>query len=172
MRPLSPGSLMPRRPTWRTRSGTGRLRQRCPMCEGPGSRWRISGDSSGRHKRELDSIDVVIREGEGRHCWKKLETQVEDIYVTSSVPQLLEISYKEAGKASGVRFLLDHLKIAREHLAAFGDGDNDSGMLRLAGIGVAVANAVPGCLAAADRITGSNDEDGVAAELERMLAEL
>ena len=82
-----------------------------------------------------------------------------------------EISYKEAGKDSGVRFLLDHLKIAREHLAAFGDGDNDSGMLQLAGIGVAVANAVPGCLAAADRITGSNDEDGVAAELERILAE-
>ena len=44
-------------------------------------------------------------------------------------------------------------------------------MLRLAGVGVAVANAVPGCLAAADRITGSNDEDGVAAELERILAE-
>ena len=123
-----------------------------------------------RHKRELDSIDVVIREGK-EALWKKLETQVEDIYVTSSVPQLLEISYKEAGKASGVRFLLDHLKIAREHLAAFGDGDNDSGMLRLAGVGVAVANAVPGCLAAADRITGSNDEDGVAAELERILAE-
>lgn len=123
-----------------------------------------------RHKEELDSIDVVIREGK-EALWKKLETQVEDIYVTSSVPQLLEISYKEAGKASGVRFLLDHLKIAREHLAAFGDGDNDSGMLRLAGVGVAVANAVPGCLAAADRITGSNDEDGVAAELERILAE-
>ena len=123
-----------------------------------------------RHKEELDSIDVVIREGK-EVLWKKLETQVEDIYVTSSVPQLLEISYKEAGKASGVRFLLDHLKIAREHLAAFGDGDNDSGMLQLAGIGVAVANAVPGCLAAADRITGSNDEDGVAAELERILAE-
>ena len=123
-----------------------------------------------QHKRELDSIDVVIRKGK-ETLWKKLETQVEDIYVTSSVPQLLEISYKEAGKASGVRFLLDRLKIAREHLAAFGDGDNDSGMLRLAGIGVAVANAVPGCLAAADRITGSNDEDGVAAELERILAE-
>lgn len=123
-----------------------------------------------RHKEELDSIDVVIREGK-EVLWKKLETQVEDIYVTSSVPQLLEISYKEAGKASGVRFLLDHLKIAREHLAAFGDGDNASGMLRLAGVGVAVANAVPGCLAAADRITGSNDEDGVAAELERILAE-
>lgn len=123
-----------------------------------------------RHKEELDSIDVVIREGK-EALWKKLETQVEDIYVTSSVPQLLEISYKEAGKASGVRFLLGRLKIAREHLAAFGDGDNDSGMLRLAGVGVAVANAVPGCLAAADRITGSNDEDGVAAELERILAE-
>ena len=122
-----------------------------------------------RHKRELDSVDVVIREGKEK-LWKKLETQLDDVYVTSSVPQLLEISHKEAGKASGICFLLEYLKIPREYLAAFGDGDNDSGMLRLAGTGVAVANAVPGCLAAADRITGSNDEDGVAAELERMLA--
>ena len=45
-----------------------------------------------QHKRELDSIDVVIRKGK-ETLWKKLETQVEDIYVTSSVPQLLEISY-------------------------------------------------------------------------------
>ena len=42
-------------------------------------------------------------------------------------------------------------------------------VLQMAVIGVAVANAVPGCLAAADRITGSNDEDGVAHVVEEFI---
>ena len=42
---------------------------------------------------------MVIPEGEEKQrLWKVLEKEVEDIYITSSVPQLLEIAYKEAGK--------------------------------------------------------------------------
>ncbi len=120
-----------------------------------------------QHKEELDSIDIVIRDGK-EELWKTIETQVREVYVTSSVPQLLEIAYKEAGKAPAVGFLLEHLGLKREELAAFGDGDNDKELLRLAGTGVAVGNAVLGCKAMADWIAGSNDEDGVAVELERM----
>lgn len=120
-----------------------------------------------RNKEELDSIDVVLCEGK-KELWTRIEEQVREVYVTSSVPQLLEISYKDAGKASAMRFLLEHLGLERETLAAFGDGDNDKDLLCLAGLGVAVGNAVPGCKAAADRVTGSNDEDGVAVELERL----
>lgn len=119
------------------------------------------------HKEELDSIDVVVREGK-RELWASIEEQIQEVYVTSSVPQLLEISYKEAGKASAMEFLLEYLGLEREALAAFGDGDNDKELLCLAGLGVAVGNAVPGCKAAADKISESNDDDGVAAELERI----
>ena len=46
---------------------------------------------------------------------------------------------------------------------AFGDGVNDLTMVRMAGVGVAMSNACPEVLAAADRVTLSNDEDGVTA---------
>lgn len=51
-------------------------------------------------------------------------------------------------------------------MIAFGDGYNDLSMLRLAGIGVAMANAAPEVRAEADFVTLSNDEDGIAHYLE------
>ena len=63
--------------------------------------------------------------------------------------------------------------LAAEHgveaadVVAFGDMPNDLPMLAWAGHAVAVANAHPEVLAAADEVTGSNDDDGVASVLER-----
>jgi Cof subfamily protein (haloacid dehalogenase superfamily) len=59
--------------------------------------------------------------------------------------------------------------IDRSDVLAIGDGALDAGMLRWAGHGVAMANAAPETLAAADQITLSNDEHGVAVVLERIL---
>ena len=56
--------------------------------------------------------------------------------------------------------------IAVENIAAFGDDTNDIGMLRAAGIGVAMQNAISEVKAAADEICGECDEDGVAVWLE------
>ena len=96
------------------------------------------------HKSELDCIDLVVKnEDMKRKLWKNLQESVRDVYITSSVRQLLEISHRDAGKESGAKFLLEYLGLTREELAAFGDGDNDSGLLKYAGIGFAVANASP-----------------------------
>lgn len=120
---------------------------------------------------KLDCLDVVVKGEEKKHSlWRLLERDVPDIYVTSSVPQLLEISYRDAGKESALRFLLQYLGLVQAESAAFGDGDNDRGMLAFAGIGIAVANGSQGCLQAADHIAGSNDEDGVAEGIEWLLA--
>jgi hydroxymethylpyrimidine pyrophosphatase-like HAD family hydrolase len=54
---------------------------------------------------------------------------------------------------------------------AFGDMPNDLQLLGWAGHGVAVANAHPTLLEAADEVTASNDDDGVAIVIERVLAE-
>ena len=89
--------------------------------------------------------------------------------MTTSVKQLLEITHKDGGKASGMRFLLERLGIEAGQLLAFGDGDNDKELLKMAGLGIAVENAVPGCKEAADEITLSNDDDGVAVVLEQLL---
>jgi hydroxymethylpyrimidine pyrophosphatase-like HAD family hydrolase len=55
--------------------------------------------------------------------------------------------------------------LQREELMAFGDSFNDIGMLRYAGIGVAMSNAEEEVKAFADYITSSNNDDGIAAAL-------
>lgn len=123
------------------------------------------------HKSELDCIDLVVKSEEMKNkLWKNLRENVSDVYITSSVKQLLEISHRDAGKESGAKFLLEYLGLTREELAAFGDGDNDSGLLKYAGIGFAVANASPECRGAADEIVASNDEYGVAQGINKILA--
>lgn len=117
----------------------------------------------GANAGRLDSMDIVVGSQEEKaRLWKILSEKVSDVYITSSVPQLLELSYKESGKHTGAAFLLDYLGIGREELAAFGDGDNDAELLAFAGLGIAVENASSACLAAADYVTLAHDKDGVA----------
>jgi len=122
------------------------------------------------HIHELDSLDLVVRnEADKNRIWSYLRKNVAGVYITSSVSQLLEISHRDAGKHSGVQYILERLKLPREAVAAFGDGDNDADMLAYAGCGIAVANASPACLAAADFVTKTNDEDGVAYAIYQIL---
>lgn len=115
------------------------------------------------HENQLDSLDIIVGDPEKKkQLMALLNKECADIYVTSSVEQLIEISDRRAGKHSAVKFLRERLEIAPEEVAAFGDGDNDAEMLREAGVGIAVENASPACLAAADAVTRSCDENGVA----------
>lgn len=115
------------------------------------------------HIRELDGLDLVVPDEEikGR-LWALLKGHVPDIYITSSVRQLIEISHRDAGKHSGVRYMAELLGLSPGQIAAFGDGDNDADMLSYVGCGIAVANASPACLAAADHVTVRHDQGGVA----------
>lgn len=118
----------------------------------------------------MDCIDLVVKSEEyKKQLWKSLESHTRDVYITSSVKQLLEISDVKAGKDEAAKFLIGYLGLKREELAGFGDGHNDSGLLRFAGIGFAVDNAVEECRQAADRVVSSNDEDGVAEGIEYIL---
>ena len=122
------------------------------------------------HKSELDCIDLVVKNEDMKHkLWKNLQKNIRDVYITSSARQLLEISHRDAGKESGAAFLMEYLGLKSEELAAFGDGDNDSGLLKYAGLGFAVANASSGCRAAADQIVASNDDNGVAQGIRKIL---
>lgn len=83
-----------------------------------------------------------------------------DVY--RSAPFFVELVPKGVDKAQSLMRLLGRLNLSPAELMAFGDGYNDLSMLRLAGMGVAMANAVPELRAAADYVTDSNEEDGVA----------
>ena len=122
------------------------------------------------HRQVLDSMDIVTPSQELKEkLWITLEKNVEDVYITSSIRQLLEISYKKSGKHMGAAFLLEYLGMNRENLAAFGDGDNDAELLRYAKLGFAVANGTEACKHAADELVPSHEEDGVARGIERIL---
>ncbi|MGZ4383719.1 MAG: HAD family hydrolase [Gaiellaceae bacterium] len=94
----------------------------------------------------------------------------EHAVATYSGARLVEIAAAGVTKASALAELCAERDIDRGEVLAFGDMPNDVPMLLWAGRGVAVANAHPDALAAADEVTGSNDEDGVAAVLERLPA--
>lgn len=80
---------------------------------------------------------------------------------------LIELSAPGVSKATGLATVAQRLGVQHSALIAFGDMPNDVPMLLMAGHGVAMANAHPEALAAADEVAAANHEDGVARILER-----
>lgn len=80
---------------------------------------------------------------------------------------LLEFMPKGITKAYGIDLLAGDLGITAAEVMAIGDEENDLPMIAYAGIGVAMANAVPAVKAVADVITASNEADGVAKVIEK-----
>jgi Cof subfamily protein (haloacid dehalogenase superfamily) len=74
-----------------------------------------------------------------------------------------------ADKAVALRHLVEGLGYSMENVMAFGDDINDVQMVAEAGVGIAVHNAVAEVHDVADRVTASNDEDGVALVIEELL---
>jgi Cof subfamily protein (haloacid dehalogenase superfamily) len=96
--------------------------------------------------------------------------QLAEFSHSNSADTLLEISASGVSKASALARLCDQRGIDSEGVIAFGDMPNDLPMLAWAGYAVAVANAHPDVIAAADEVTASNDEAGVARVLERLFS--
>jgi len=88
----------------------------------------------------------------------------------SSTDGLLELSGASVSKASGLARLAEDAGAGPADVTAFGDMPNDLPLLEWAGHAVAVANAHPAVLALADEVTASNDDDGVARVVERLVA--
>jgi Cof subfamily protein (haloacid dehalogenase superfamily) len=84
--------------------------------------------------------------------------------VTKSDPEYLEFMAPDADKGKAIAVLASHYGIEREEVLAMGDADNDEGLLREAGLGVAVANAREGARRAARRITRRTNNEGAVAE--------
>jgi Cof subfamily protein (haloacid dehalogenase superfamily) len=89
-------------------------------------------------------------------------------YVTISNAEYLEFMPPGVDKGKALAVVAQYYGIAQEKVIAFGDANNDIPAIQWAGLGVAMANAQPACLAAADRIAPSYDEDGVAVVLEEV----
>ncbi|MCR5743434.1 MAG: Cof-type HAD-IIB family hydrolase [Lachnospiraceae bacterium] len=99
----------------------------------------------------LATKEPILREALAPAC---------DVY--RSTPYFMEIVASGIDKGEGLKRLAGICNIPMSEVVACGDGYNDIGMIRAAGLGVAMKNALPDVRAAADYITASNDEDGIA----------
>lgn len=97
----------------------------------------------------------------------ELQGRWENVCVSTSVVNNVEFNNTHANKGEALLALAQHLGIAREGVMGFGDGLNDLSMIEMAGVGVAMANACTELKEAADYVTTSCDEDGVARGVEK-----
>ena len=91
------------------------------------------------------------------------------LFVTTSLPHLLELGHPGASKGSGIAFVANLLGLDLAHVVAVGDGENDVELLEVAGLGVAVEGAHPRLLAIADRTCPGPEAEGVAGMIEAVL---
>ncbi len=91
------------------------------------------------------------------------------IMYSARYPHFIQIIGCRTDKAEALRALVASWQMSMTDVVAFGDDTNDVEMVRDSGLGVAMSNAVPEVKAVADRITASNEEDGVALVLEALL---
>jgi len=89
--------------------------------------------------------------------------------VLQAVPNMLEVVPAGVNKWAGLQVLLQHMDIEPQYMMAVGDGSNDLEMVKNAGIGVAMGNAVPSVKAAAAVVVSSNDDGGIVEAFERFV---
>ena len=87
-------------------------------------------------------------------------------------PFYFEFTAKDIDKAKALDTVLKPLDITADEVIAFGDGHNDISIIKYAGIGVAMENAVSDLKEAADEITLSNEQDGIAESLLKHISNL
>lgn len=89
--------------------------------------------------------------------------------IVKSADFFLEFNPNYVSKGEGLKNLAAHMNISQKEVMAFGDHGNDLSMIEWAGCGVAMGNAIPELKEAAQFVTLSNDEEGIAHALEELV---
>jgi Cof subfamily protein (haloacid dehalogenase superfamily) len=122
-----------------------------------------------RHAELLENINLIFADQEKRErYWRELRTH-QGLTVVSSMPFNIELGGATTSKASALEALAKRLGMGHENIMSFGDSTNDAQMLSAAQVGIAMGNAVEELKEMADYITGTNQEDGVAQALFKLL---
>lgn len=122
-----------------------------------------------RNGKPLEKINIPFVPAEERESLRNEILAMGPYSVTSSGMINLEINDTAANKGDGLVNLCKTLGIGLESVMAFGDGDNDRSMLQAAGLGIAMGNAAPEIQKDADKVTATNEEDGVACAIEKYI---
>lgn len=90
------------------------------------------------------------------------DTLADGVYHTVANNELIQIMSAKASKWNGIKYMLSYYNVSPKQAVFFGDDNDDIESIENCGLGVAVSNAIPTAISAADRVTSSNDRDGVA----------
>lgn len=105
----------------------------------------------------VDEPDII------EEVMHRIPEEVSNKYtIVRSAPFYLEFLHKSVNKGAGVAALAEKLNIKQEEVICIGDAGNDIHMIKYAGLGVAMGNAFPEVKRAANFITKTNEQDGVA----------
>ncbi|MGE5608227.1 MAG: Cof-type HAD-IIB family hydrolase [Bacillota bacterium] len=115
-------------------------------------------------KDEVKKVRQVLKE----HFGDRILCQV--LYVPAYAVEVLEVFDPAVNKWEGVLHVARSHDIRPEQIIAIGDDVNDLPMIAKAGLGVAMGNGKPEVLAAAKRVIGTNQEDGLAKFLDELVA--
>ena len=116
-------------------------------------------------KLQLYFTDMQLR----ARMLEELPERFPHLAFSTSMPFNIEVNAPAATKGQCLISLCSILRVEPKDSMALGDGTNDLDMLELSGIGVAMANAAPALLEAADYVTLSNNEAGFARAVERFV---
>lgn len=121
------------------------------------------------NRPNIDKINIVKVLGKTREQIIADLGKNPNVTVVSSGGVNLEVNSLNTNKGNALHFLANHLGIDLKHVMALGDNDNDTAMLKTAGLGVVVANASDAAKATADFVTEAQDKDGAAIAIERFV---
>lgn len=119
------------------------------------------------NRHRIENINIIFDTLERKAEYREVLSKISDSTMTTSFANNYEIGGMTTSKAEALRFLMEKLNVNREELMACGDSPNDEDMIKFAGFGVAMGNALPEVKDIADYVTLSNEEEGVAAVIEK-----
>jgi hypothetical protein len=136
---------------------------------------KLTGDAEilvETRRQGVEKLFVRVEDASAREAMRCEVAKWPQVSCSSSSPRNLEFGKAGCSKGAALCWLCQTLNVEREAVLAFGDGENDREMLRFAGRGLAVGNALPVCKKAADQVIGACEEDGVARYLEEVFGRM
>lgn len=124
------------------------------------------------HRMAIENINLNFKTLEEKQQWQQRFQKLPGVTPTSSFLFNVELGGATTSKAHALQALLDEWQMTSQQVMAFGDSENDLGMIQLAGIGVAMANGMEEVRQAADLLAESNEEDGVAKIIEQLIGDI
>lgn len=117
---------------------------------------------------KLIAIDFE-HEDQLQNAYQYLQNEFPELNAHFSETFALEIFDRHVSKGAAIQYIAESIHLPVEKIMVIGDNYNDLSMMKVAGLSVAMGNAPAEVKSQADWIVASNEENGVAIAIERLL---